>query len=715
MESKKSTKLKDTNKKQSKTEGAVSASAKASTKNADAVKEQKKLTKRALQKLRLHKVACVARAVLVLSFISLVIVGVTGAARALTLEDIANKNGIPANWQVGSVGNPATITVPMTYFDQKMDSCQATVRQFEWCGCSGQCIGKFQQGIVKNYLGADNLPIPSYATQSATAAAGVNKASQWVTGSEPVTSSDNFYRWFHEVEGLSKRYDRSITFTRQGNTNTYTYGGNNIFPLDDITFDSDSVSKNDSNVKDNRGRLTHNFSFTAHMTVPIKAEMNGSETFSFSGDDDVWVFLNGVLVLDIGGLHTALGGSFTINTDGTISSSVDGVATKLIDAGLQKNRVYNLDFFYAERSTSESNTKITLTNMNWPIAAEALLDGEIVNEQLVAYNTSLRNVDPDNALYLTHMASYVTEQNGVSGFVPLNSKLLSYTYTPNDESSWKPIEVTAPGATNNDFLLGEVLYLGPAGTTNDTVYFRYNIQPEKGSGSVTNKVAYLTQNAYGDVGISYDINTVTYEELKPVTPVEEPKDPEKPDKPDTPDTPDTPDNPDNPDGPDNPDDPDKPDDPDDPDKPDTPDTPDKPDTPDEPEKPDTPDTPDTPVVPDKPDTPDTPETPTIPTTPDTPKQEDPTPAQPTPTQPTVDINQLVDMGDATIADDADWAYLDPLGVVSYAPDTGAISEIASSVFKDQTFAAVILSQAYVIVNLAVFAASFAVYFPLRRY
>ncbi|MBQ3309716.1 fibro-slime domain-containing protein [Candidatus Saccharibacteria bacterium] len=672
-------------------------------KQGSAVSEQKRLTKKALRNLRLHKVSCIARAVLILSFISLVVIGITGAARALTLENIANEKGLPKSWKVASVGNPDSITIPITYWDQKMDSCQATVRQFEWCGCSGQCVGAFQQGIVKDNLGLDGLPIPSFTTQSATAKAGFNRASQWIVANDPVGTNDNFYRWFHEVSGISKKYEREIVFTRQGNSNTYVYGGDNIFPLDDIALDADSVSKSDSNIK-SRNRFTHNFSFTAHMTVPIKVEMNGHETFNFSGDDDVWVFLNGKLVLDIGGVHSALGGSFTVNTDGTITSSVNGVQTKLIDANLQKNRVYNLDFFYAERSTSESNTKITITNMNWPIAADAALDGELIDNSLISYTSSLKNIDTENPLYLTKLSSYLTEENGSTGFIPLSSKLISYTYTPDVESSWTPLEITGPGVTDYDFLLAFPITLGRAGSANDTVYFRFNIEPENKSGQVTNKVAFLTENGYGDVGISYDTNTVEYVNIEPVTPADdEQKQKEEEERL-------------------------------------------KREEEErlrqeeeerrrqeeeerlrqeeeerkrleeeqqrleeeqrkaeeeakrleeearkaeeerkklEEEKNKAAAATTTPV--------------------DTNK--------PTP----VNINQLVDMGNATIYDDAEFGYLDPLGVVSYAPDTGVLSEVASQIFNNKSFAAVILSQVFVLINLTVFAISFAVYFPLRKY
>ena len=73
------------------------------------------------------------------------------------------------------------------------------------------------------------------------------------------------------------------------------------------------------------------------------------------------------------------------------------------------------------------------------------------------------------------------------------------------------------------------------------------------------------------------------------------------------------------------------------------------------------------------------------------------------------------MGDATIFSDADFAYLDPLGVVAYVPDTGVIAKTAAAIFTNTTFATVLLSNTFIFINLAIFTVSFAVYFSLRKY
>jgi len=100
--------------------------------------------------------------------------------------------------------------------------------------------------------------------------------------------------------------------------------------------------------------IGHNFGFTLHMHSefnydPVKAV---DQDFFFSGNDDVWVFINGVLVLDIGGIHNPQSGSFNLKT----------VVDDLIARGLislEDNNTISLDFFYAERRLTDSDITIT--------------------------------------------------------------------------------------------------------------------------------------------------------------------------------------------------------------------------------------------------------------------------------------------------------------------------------------------------------------------
>jgi fibro-slime domain-containing protein len=96
----------------------------------------------------------------------------------------------------------------------------------------------------------------------------------------------------------------------------------------------------------------HNFSFTSEVRYWFLYDKTKTYILDFVGDDDVWVFINKKLAVDLGGVHTAVEGS--VKLDATTASSL----------GLVDGNVYEIAVFQAERQTTESSYKLTLTGFN---------------------------------------------------------------------------------------------------------------------------------------------------------------------------------------------------------------------------------------------------------------------------------------------------------------------------------------------------------------
>lgn len=168
-------------------------------------------------------------------------------------------------------------------------------------------------GIVQSTLGGDGKPVFQGAANSF------------------VQNAASFNQWFNDTAGVNQSQNFGILMNDPLNTGIFTYTNNNFFPIDGALLG-------------NQGR-NHNFHFTYELSGLFGYKAGTNQTFSFTGDDDVWVFINNKLAIDLGGVHGAATGS--VNLD-TIAGTF----------GLANNQNYNISIFFAERHTTQSNFSI---------------------------------------------------------------------------------------------------------------------------------------------------------------------------------------------------------------------------------------------------------------------------------------------------------------------------------------------------------------------
>lgn len=108
-------------------------------------------------------------------------------------------------------------------------------------------------------------------------------------------------------------------------------------------YDSTAFFPIDSKGFGNTPGQTHNYAFTTE--IHLKFTYQAQQKFTFRGDDDLWIFVNGQLALDVGGQHQALEG--TIDFDKQASA-----------LGIAVGASYAMDIFHAERQTTDSNFHI---------------------------------------------------------------------------------------------------------------------------------------------------------------------------------------------------------------------------------------------------------------------------------------------------------------------------------------------------------------------
>lgn len=203
-----------------------------------------------------------------------------------------------------------------------------------------------------------------------------------------VFSEASFNQWYQDLPGdavtprVNYTFAKTLPLKKISSDGTYQYDSidspsKSFFPIDNLGFGNQ--------YKSGEAGGDHNFHFTSELRFWFQYDqiaIDNPPSFQFYGDDDVYVYINGKLAVDIGGVHPQYDGQVVLNP------------TNAGIFGLEKGKVYEFALFQAERNRSGSNYKATFKGF---ARAKSVCKSECGNDKPVKTPDEVCDDGPKNS------------------------------------------------------------------------------------------------------------------------------------------------------------------------------------------------------------------------------------------------------------------------------------------------------------------------------
>jgi fibro-slime domain-containing protein len=193
-----------------------------------------------------------------------------------------------------------------------------------------------RRGLVETTLGTDQKPVfKDSVGHPALAMSPTAINTDWNPKDPVITSAASFKQWYN-TSSINRAIPKKLVLTESTpGSGIFGYESSMFFPLDPSEGFGITPKNNDMGM---------NFLFTTE--IHVQFTYTKGQKFTFRGDDDMWIFVNGQLALDLGSMHGP--------EEGTIDFDAQAASLNIVAGGS-----YNMDVFHAERHMRGSNFKIT--------------------------------------------------------------------------------------------------------------------------------------------------------------------------------------------------------------------------------------------------------------------------------------------------------------------------------------------------------------------